>query len=190
VPADVTQADEMARAVAQAAAPDGRLAVAVNSAGVGAAGARVADLDEETWSRVLTANLTSVWMSMKQEIAHMRENGGGAIVNIASTVGAHVRYPGLGAYAASKAAVGNVARSTAKELGRYGIRVNGVAPGVIETQMTAHLPAEVIEKRITDTSLGRLGRAEEVAAAIRFLVSDEASFITGQILGVDGGLVL
>jgi NAD(P)-dependent dehydrogenase (short-subunit alcohol dehydrogenase family) len=94
VTADVTVADEVARAIAAAAARAGRLDVAVNAAGVGAAGTKVADLDEETWSRVLAANLTGVWLSMKHEIAHMRENGGGAIVNVASSVGAHVRYPG------------------------------------------------------------------------------------------------
>jgi NAD(P)-dependent dehydrogenase (short-subunit alcohol dehydrogenase family) len=94
VVADVTRAEEVERAVVAAAAPDGRLDVAVNAAGVGAAGTKVADLDEETWSRVLTATLTGIWMSMKHEIAHMRENGGGAIVNVASSVGAHVRYPG------------------------------------------------------------------------------------------------
>jgi 3-oxoacyl-[acyl-carrier protein] reductase len=83
-----------------------------------------------------------------------------------------------------------VARSASKELGRYGIRVNAVAPGVIETSMTAHLSEEILAGRVEDTSLRRLGTAEEVAKVIRFLVSDEASFVTGQILGVDGGLVL
>jgi NAD(P)-dependent dehydrogenase (short-subunit alcohol dehydrogenase family) len=188
--ADVTQADEMAQAVAQAAAPTGRLDVAVNSAGVGAAGAKVADLDEETWSRVLTANLTSVWMSMKQEIAHMRENGGGAIVNIASTVGAHVRYPGLGAYAASKAAVSALTRAAAREYIGDGIRINAVSPGPTDTPMSLR-PGETEADRAarlkTTLPIGRVGALEEIAAAVLWLASPEAGFAVGHDLVVDGG---
>ena len=189
-PADVTQADEMARAVAQAAAPDGRLAVAVNSAGVGAAGAKVADLDEETWSRVLTANLTGVWMSMKQEIAHMRENGGGAIVNIASTVGAHVRYPGLGAYAATKAAVSALTRTAAREYIADGIRINAVSPGPTDTPMSLR-PGETDADRAarlkTTLPIGRVGALDEIAAAVLWLASPDAGFAVGHDLVVDGG---
>ncbi|HEX3648790.1 MAG TPA: SDR family oxidoreductase, partial [Pseudonocardiaceae bacterium] len=97
---------------------------------------------------------------------------------------------GQTAYAASKAAVATVARSAAKELGRYGIRVNAVAPGVIDTDMTAHLPADVLARRVADTPLGRLGTPADVAGVIRFLAGDGAAFVTGQVLGVDGGLVL
>jgi NAD(P)-dependent dehydrogenase (short-subunit alcohol dehydrogenase family) len=188
--ADVTRADDMARAVAQAAAPAGRLDVAVNSAGVGAAGARVADLDEETWSRVLTANLTGVWMSMKQEIAHMRENGGGAIVNIASTVGAHVRYPGLGAYAATKAAVGALTRTAAREYIGDGIRINAVSPGPSDTPMSLR-PGETEADRAarlkTTLPIGRVGALDEIAAAVLWLASPEAGFAVGHDLVVDGG---
>ena len=119
----------------------------------------------------------------------MSRRKSGAIVLLASIVGENGS-AGQTAYAASKAAVGNIARSAAKELGRHNIRVNAVAPGVIETDMTAHLGEKVIAERIEDTALGRLGKPEEVAKAIRFLASDEAAFVTGQILGIDGGLVL
>jgi NAD(P)-dependent dehydrogenase (short-subunit alcohol dehydrogenase family) len=188
--ADVTRADEMAHAVAQAATPTGRLDVAVNSAGVGAAGAKVADLDEETWSRVLAANLTSVWMSMKHEIAHMREHGGGAIVNIASTVGAHVRYPGLGAYAASKAAVSALTRAAAREYIGDGIRINAVSPGPTDTPMSLR-PGETEADRATRLKttlpIGRVGALEEIAAAVLWLASPEAGFAVGHDLVVDGG---
>jgi 3-oxoacyl-[acyl-carrier protein] reductase len=113
----------------------------------------------------------------------------GSIVVLASIVGVYGS-AGQTVYAASKAAVANIARSAAKELGRSGIRVNAVAPGVIETDLTAGLSEDAKAENTGKTPLGRLGRAEDVANAIRFLVSDEASFITGQVLGVDGGLVL
>ena len=113
---------------------------------------------------------------------------GGSIVLLASIVGERGN-AGQMAYAASKAAVAGVARSAAKELGRHGIRVNAVAPGMIRTDLVADQSEEVRESVRSDTPLGRLGEAAEVAAVIRFLVSDEASFMTGQVFGVDGGLV-
>jgi NAD(P)-dependent dehydrogenase (short-subunit alcohol dehydrogenase family) len=190
ITADVTLAEQVARAVAGAAGPTGRLDVAINSAGIGAAGTKVADLDEETWSRVLTANLTGVWMSMKHEIAHMRENGGGAIVNIASSVGAHVRYPGLGAYAASKAAVSALTRTAAREYIADGIRINAVSPGPTDTVMSLR-PGETEADRAarlkTTLPIGRVGALEEVAAAVLWLASPEAGFAVGHDLVVDGG---
>jgi NAD(P)-dependent dehydrogenase (short-subunit alcohol dehydrogenase family) len=190
VTADVTVADEVARAIAAAAAPAGRLDVAVNAAGVGAAGTKVADLDEETWSRVLAANLTGVWLSMKHEIAHMRENGGGAIVNIASSVGAHVRYPGLGAYAASKAAVSALTRTAAREYIGDGVRINAVSPGPTDTEMSLR-PGETEADRAarlkTTLPIGRVGALEEIASAVLWLASPEAGFAVGHDLVVDGG---
>src|SRR5262249_12127052 len=97
---------------------------------------------------------------------------------------------GQTAYAASKAAVATVARTAAKELGPRGIRVNAVAPGMINTEMIAHLPENLITERVANTALRRLGDPVDVARVIRFLISDEAAFVTGQVLGVDGGLVL
>ena len=105
---------------------------------------------------------------------------------LGSIVGEHGSV-GQTVYAASKAAVANIARSAAKELGRYGIRVNAVAPGVIRTDLTAHVEEDPIVAR---TPLGRLGTPDEVAKVIRFLVSDDAGFVTGQVIGIDGGLVL
>ena len=185
---DVTDAKTTGSVLRGVAKEHGRLDIVVANAGV-LQDALVGMISEDIVNRMLSVNVAGTINTVQAAARAMMRHKRGAIVVLASIVG-EKGSAGQTAYAASKAAVGNVARSTAKELGRYGIRVNAVAPGVIDTDMTAHLPADVIEKRIGDTPLARLGQAAEVAAAIRFLVSDEASFITGQVLGVDGGLVL
>jgi 3-oxoacyl-[acyl-carrier protein] reductase len=138
---------------------------------------------------MLDTNVAGTLATVQAAARVMMRQKSGSIVVLASIVG-NRGSAGQAAYAASKAAVAAIARSTAKELGPRGIRVNAVAPGLIQTNMIAHLPADLVQRRIADTSLRRLGTAEDVARAIRFLVSDEASFVTGQVLGVDGGLVL
>jgi 3-oxoacyl-[acyl-carrier protein] reductase len=139
--------------------------------------------------RMLDTNVAGTLYTVQAVARVMMRRRSGAIVLLASIVGERGN-AGQTAYAASKAAVASIARSAAKELGPRGIRVNAVAPGVIATDMTAHLPADVIDRRVADTPLGRVGTADDVARAIRFLVGDGASFITGQVLGVDGGLVI
>lgn len=185
---DVTDAKAVSTVVRGVAKEHGQLDILVANAGV-LEDALVGMITEDLIMRMLTTNVAGTIHTVQAAARAMMRKKTGAIVVLASIVGENGS-AGQTAYAASKAAVGNVARSTAKELGRYNIRVNGVAPGVIETAMTAHLSEDVISGRVADTPLGRLGQPEEIAKAIRFLVSDEASFITGQILGVDGGLVL
>lgn len=185
---DVTDAKAVSAVVRGVAKEHGRLDILVANAGV-LEDALVGMITEDLITRMLTTNVAGTIHTVQAAARAMMRKKTGAIVVLASIVGERGS-AGQTAYAASKAAVGNVARSTAKELGRYGIRVNGVAPGVIETAMTAHLSEDVINGRVKDTPLGRLGQPEEIAKVIRFLVSDEASFVTGQILGVDGGLVL
>ncbi len=185
---DVTDAKAVSTVVRGVAKEHGQLDILVANAGV-LEDALVGMITEDLIMRMLTTNVAGTIHTVQAAARAMMRKKTGAIVVLASIVGENGS-AGQTAYAASKAAVGNVARSTAKELGRYNIRVNGVAPGVIETAMTAHLSEDVISGRVADTPLGRLGKPEEIAKAIRFLVSDEASFITGQILGVDGGLVL
>jgi 3-oxoacyl-[acyl-carrier protein] reductase len=139
--------------------------------------------------RLLATNVAGTIATVQAAARVMMRKGSGSIVVLASIVGEHGSV-GQTAYAASKAAVATVARSAAKELGPRGIRVNAVAPGLINTQMIAHLPATLVADRIASTALRRLGDPADVARVIRFLISDEAAFVTGQVLGVDGGLVL
>jgi 3-oxoacyl-[acyl-carrier protein] reductase len=185
---DVTDSAAVGRVVRGVAKTYGRLDIAVANAGV-LADALLGMITDELVSDVLTTNIAGTINTVQAAARAMMRQRHGSIVLLASIVGERGS-AGQTAYAASKAAVGNIARSSAKELGRYGIRVNAVAPGVIDTDMTAHLPAEIIERRVADTALGRLGQPDDVARAIRFLAGDDAAFVTGQVLGVDGGLVL
>ncbi|WP_020668873.1 SDR family NAD(P)-dependent oxidoreductase [Amycolatopsis nigrescens] len=185
---DVTDAKAVATLVKGVAKEHGQLDIVVANAGIMEGGLlgmiREADVD-----RTLATNVSGTLHTVQAAARAMMRKKTGSIVVLASIVGEHGS-AGQTVYAASKAAVANIARSAAKELGRSGIRVNAVAPGVIETALTESLSEDVKAANTEKTPLGRLGKAEEVAAAIRFLVSDDASFITGQVLGIDGGLVL
>jgi 3-oxoacyl-[acyl-carrier protein] reductase len=184
---DVTDVAAVGAVIRGAARKHGRLDVAVANAGV-LGDALIGMITDELVTRMLSTNVAGTIHTV-QAAARAMMRRGGSIVVLASVVGERGS-AGQTAYAASKAAVANVARSSAKELGRYGIRVNAVAPGVIDTDMTAHLPPAVLERRVAGTALGRLGTPADVARVIRFLACDDAAFVTGQVLGVDGGLVL
>ncbi|WP_394614603.1 SDR family NAD(P)-dependent oxidoreductase [Lentzea sp. JNUCC 0626] len=185
---DVTDSKAVSTVIRGVAKERGQLDVVVANAGV-LEDALIGMIRDELIDSMLTTNVAGTIHTVQAAARAMMRKKSGSIVVLASIVGTQGS-AGQTAYAASKAAVGNVALSASKELGRYGIRVNGVAPGVIETAMTSHLDEKIIADRIDDTPLGRLGKAEEVAKVIRFLASDESSFVTGQIIGVDGGLVL
>ncbi|MEU8581149.1 SDR family NAD(P)-dependent oxidoreductase [Streptomyces abikoensis] len=191
VTADVTRPADVEALVERAVQRYGGLDVAVNNVGVFVPPAKVADLPEGDWHTVLATNLTGVWLSMKHEIAHMRVNGGGAIVNISSNLGAHTRVPGLGAYAASKAAVSTLTRSAALDHIGEGVRINAVSPGPIETTMSSRpgeSADEKAERMSRDVPAGRAGSPEEVAAAVLYLASDEAAYTVGTELVLDGGV--
>ncbi|WP_181773113.1 SDR family NAD(P)-dependent oxidoreductase [Amycolatopsis pittospori] len=185
---DVTDAKAVSTLVRGVAKEHGKLDIVVANAGI-MEDALLGMIREELVDTTLSTNVAGTLHTVQAAARAMMRKKTGAIVVLASIVGEHGS-AGQTVYAASKAAVANIARSAAKELGRSGIRVNAVAPGVIDTDLTSGLTDDAKAENIGKTPLGRLGTPEDVANAIRFLVSDDASFITGQVLGIDGGLVL
>ncbi|MEU5264885.1 SDR family NAD(P)-dependent oxidoreductase [Amycolatopsis sp. NPDC021455] len=185
---DVTDAKAVSSLVRGVAKEHGKLDIVVANAGI-MEDALLGMIKEDLVDTTLSTNVAGTLHTVQAAARAMMRKKSGAMVVLASIVGEYGS-AGQTVYAASKAAVANIAKSAAKELGRSGIRVNAVAPGVIETDLTAGLSEDAKAENAGKTPLGRLGRPEEVANAIRFLVSDEASFITGQVLGIDGGLVL
>ncbi|TMR03018.1 glucose 1-dehydrogenase [Actinomadura soli] len=190
VVADVTDTSSAARMVETVAARHGGLHVAVNNAGILGATGPLADVDEAAWDDVLAVNLTGVFLSMKHEIAYMRGQGGGTIVNIASNIGAHGRRPGLAAYAASKAAVSALTRAAALDHIADGVRINAVSPGASDTPMSL-LPGETraqrAERMRTAAPSGRVADTSEVAETVLWLASDASGHVVGHDLVVDGG---
>ncbi|MFG2112162.1 SDR family NAD(P)-dependent oxidoreductase [Streptomyces sp. NPDC048718] len=190
VTADVAVAEDMHRAVRETVAAFGGLDVAVNNAGVFRGGQSAGDFPLDDWRTLLDINVTGVLHSLQAEIAQMRAQGGGAIVNIAANLGAHVRRPGLSGYQVSKAAVSALTRSAALDHIGEGIRINAVSPGAAESTMSL-LPGETEaerEVRMKEQSpLGRISSAREVAAAVLYLASDEAGSVVGTDLVIDGG---
>ena len=189
VAADVSSAPDVAVLVDTAVQRYGGLDVAVNNAGVFRAGP-IADMAEEDWNLQVAVNLTGVFLCMKHEIAHMRGHGGGAIVNTASNLGAHMRLPYLGGYAATKAAVSTLTRAAARECIADGIRINAVSPGPMDTPMSlrpGETEPERTERLKTALPIGRVGTLDEAAAAILWLASAESGFTVGHDLVVDGG---
>lgn len=189
ITADVTDSAAVAGLVGEIVTRYGRLDIAVNNAGIFAAGA-VADMPEEDWARVLQVNATGVFLAMKHEIAAMRAQGSGVIVNIASNIGAHVRVPRLGAYAASKAAVSALTRTAALENIRAGVRINAVSPGPLDTTMSIR-PGETEEDRAArlrdQLPIGRVGSLDEITGTVLWLASDDAGFAVGLDVVLDGG---
>ncbi len=187
VTADVSRTGDVERLVATVVERHGGLHVAFNGAAVLGAGP-VTGIDEDTWAAMVATNLTGVWLSLRHEIAHMRANGGGAIVNAAS-IGV-TAVPGLGAYGATKAAVVALSRAAAREAITDGVRINVVSPGPIATAMSM-LPGETEAERAArlgeHVPAGRIGQAEEVAEAVLWLASPESAFVVGHELAVDGG---
>ncbi len=182
VQADVSSAAEAARLVEAA----GDLDILVNNAGLTRDGL-LARMSDEDWRIVVETNLSSVFYTCRAVCRPMMRKRAGSIVNISSIVGVHGNW-GQTNYAASKAGIIGFTKSLARELGSRGVRANVVAPGYVRTQLTEVLPEEATAAMLGNTPLGRLGEPRDVAGAVRFLCSDEASFITGDVLLVDGGL--
>jgi len=182
IQADVSSSDDAKRLVEEA----GDVDVLVNNAGLTRDGllARMADDD---WRTVVETNLSSVFYTCRAVTRPMMRKRGGSIVNISSIVGVRGNW-GQTNYAASKAGIIGFTKSLARELGSRGVRANVVAPGYVSTRLTDVLPEEATRAMIANTPLGRVAEPREIAGAVRFLASDDASFITGEVLLVDGGL--
>jgi 3-oxoacyl-[acyl-carrier protein] reductase len=182
VQADVANGEDAARLVAEA----GDLDILVNNAGLTRDGL-LARMPDDDWRTVIETNLSSVFYTCRAVTRPMMKRRSGAIVNVSSIVGVHGNW-GQTNYAASKAGIIGFTKSLAKELGSRNVRVNVVAPGYVKTQLTDVLPEEATTAMLANTPLARLGEPEDIAGAVRFLCSDAASFITGEVLLVDGGL--
>jgi 3-oxoacyl-[acyl-carrier protein] reductase len=181
------QADVSDPASAQALVEEaGDVDILVNNAGVTRDGLLVRMSDDD-WNTVIDTNLASCFFTCRAAARGMMKKRAGTVVNISSIVGIHGNW-GQTNYAASKAGIIGFTKSLARELGSRNVRANVVVPGYVKTQLTDVLPEEATSMMLQNTPLGRLGAAEDVAGAVRFLCSDEASFITGAVLLVDGGL--
>ena len=186
--ADVADGAAVAEMVRRTEKELGPVTLLVNNAGV-AGQAQFQDITDEMWDRYLAVNLGGARNTIRAVLPHMLSEKRGAIVNISSIWGLRGASCEV-AYACTKAAIIALTRSLAMELAPSGIRVNCVAPGVIDTDMVQVLGQETLRDLAEQTPLGRLGRPEDIAHAVAFLASDKASFITGQVLGADGGFIV
>jgi len=194
---NVADAADVEAAAAEVAGRWGRIDVLVNNAGIlrddqlvkWKDGQAVRVMDDATFNAVISVNLKGVFHCARAVVPHMIRAGGGVILNASSIVGLYGNF-GQTNYAAAKAGVIALTRTWSRELGKHNIRVNAVAPGFIATEMVRSMPEKVIQSMVAHTPLGRMGSPENVAEAYAWLACDAASFITGAVLSVDGGLVL
>ena len=182
VQADVSKPEEAARLVEEA----GELDILVNSAGLTRDGL-LARMPDEDWRDVIETNLSAVFYMCRAVARSMMKRRSGSIVNVSSIVGLHGN-PGQTNYAASKAGLIGFTKSLARELGSRGVRANVIAPGYVSSRLTDEISEDMRTLMLQNTPLGRFGEPEDIAGAVRFLCSDEAAFITGEVLLVDGGL--
>ncbi|SDH50807.1 3-oxoacyl-[acyl-carrier-protein] reductase [Alteribacillus bidgolensis] len=188
VEADVTKKDSAQKGIEFAVKHFGTVDVLVNNAGI-TADAQLLKMEEDQWDNVINVNLKGVFLMTQAVAAQMKEQNSGVILNASSVVGLYGNF-GQTNYAATKFGMNGMTKTWAKELGRYNIRVNSVAPGFILTPMTEKMPEKVLNTMKEKSVLNDLGRPEDIANAYAFLASDEARFITGTVLSVDGGVVI
>jgi 3-oxoacyl-[acyl-carrier protein] reductase len=194
---DVTKGDVVAAAVEKAIAEHGRIDVLVNNAGIvrdsqlikWKDGAIASQMDDATFDAVINVNLKGVFLCTRAVVPHMIKNGGGVVLNASSIVGLYGNF-GQTNYAATKAGVISFTQTWARELGKYNIRVNAVAPGFIATEMVKSMPQKVLDSMASHTPLGKMGEPADIANAYVWLASEAAKFVHGTVLSVDGGLVM
>lgn len=191
VEADVARAEQVRRLMDRTLAEFGQLDCAFNNAGIQGDLCPTVECSEENWDRITGINLKGVWLCMKYELEHMLSRGTGAIVNCASNFGL-VGSVGMPAYSAAKHGVLGLTKTAALENARAGVRINAVCPGPVHTPLVDRIVAtqpEVLQAIEAREPIGRMGRPQEIAGSVVWLCSDEASFVTGAILSVDGGYV-
>lgn len=191
VEADVSRAADVQRMIEATVETYGSLDFAFNNAGIQGEICKTADCTEENWDLITGVNLKGVWLCMKYEIAHMRGRNGGVIVNNASNFGL-VGSNGMPAYSASKHGVVGLTKTAALEYAQEGIRINAVCPGPVHTPLVDRIVSrqpEILDAIVDREPIGRMGRPEEIAHAVLWLCSPEASFVVGAALSVDGGYV-
>jgi 3-oxoacyl-[acyl-carrier protein] reductase len=194
---DVTDGAAVSQAVGAIAARWKRIDVLVNNAGIVRDaqlvkfkdGTVVSTMSDEAWNSVIDVNLKGVFLCTRAVVPHMIAGGGGVILNASSVVGLYGNF-GQTNYSATKGGLITMTKTWARELGRYKIRVNAVAPGFIATEILASMPEKVIEGMVARTPLGRMGKPEDIAGTYVWLASDAASFVHGAVISVDGGIVL
>jgi len=194
---DVTNGEAVSAAAADVVAKHGRIDVLVNNAGIvrdsqlikWKDGEVASQMDDATFDAVIDVNLRGVFICTRAVVPHMIQGGGGSVLNASSIVGLYGNF-GQTNYAATKAGVISFTKTWARELGRYGIRVNCVAPGFISTEMVKAMPQKVLDAMAGKTPLGKLGEPADIANAYVWLASSAAKFVHGAVLSVDGGLVM
>jgi len=185
---DMANADSIKETLAKTAKDFGAIAILVNNAGITKDGLAMR-MKKEDWESVIATNLTGAFLAIQQVLPGMMRERWGRIINISSVVG-ETGNPGQANYVASKAGLIGLTKAIAQEMGSRSITVNAVAPGYIETDMTLNLAQELKDRMLEHIPLKRIGQPEDVAAAVRFLASEEASYITGHVLDVNGGLYM
>jgi 3-oxoacyl-[acyl-carrier protein] reductase len=188
IQADVSDLTQVEKMIEKVVNEFGRIDILINNAGITRDGF-LENMDRDDWNSVLSVNLTGTFNCTKSVTKYMKKQGGGKIVNI-SSISAETGNIGQSNYSAAKGGIISFTKTVAKEYAKYGITVNAVAPGFIKTKMLETVPEKVMQKIIGQIPLGRLGEPDDVAAVVCFLISDDATYITGQLINVNGGIYM